>query len=70
MRQWRGFVEAKAAHLESLSPLAILARGYSLTRRPADDRWIRSAAALSPGDEIVTRFAEGEATSRVERIDP
>ncbi len=69
MRASRGLVEAKAAHLESLSPLAILARGYSLTRRLADDRWIRSAETLSPGDEIVTRFARGEVTSRVEKVD-
>jgi exodeoxyribonuclease VII large subunit len=68
MRASRGLVEAKAAHLESLSPLAILGRGYSLTRRPADDGWIRSADVLSPGDEIVTRFARGEVTSRVEKV--
>ncbi|HTU25693.1 MAG TPA: exodeoxyribonuclease VII large subunit [Pirellulales bacterium] len=58
--------ETRAAQLESLSPLAILGRGYSLTRKRADGLAIRSAEMLSPGDEIVTRFAQGEVTSRVE----
>jgi exodeoxyribonuclease VII large subunit len=60
---------AKTAHLESLSPLAILARGYSLTRRLADGQLVGSADDLAPGDRIVTRFAAGEVTSRVEGSD-
>jgi exonuclease VII large subunit len=44
----------------------VLARGYSLTQRAADGSIIRNAAELSPGDEIVTRFNSGRATSRVE----
>jgi len=59
-------LETTAAWLEGLSPLATLARGYSVTRRAADARIIRRAADLSPGDRLITRFAEGEATSRVE----
>jgi exodeoxyribonuclease VII large subunit len=70
LRHCRGLVEAKAAHLESLSPLAILGRGYSLTRRAGEPRWIHAADELAPGDEIVTRFAQGEATSRVEKVRP
>jgi exodeoxyribonuclease VII large subunit len=55
-----------AAQLESLSPLAVLSRGYSLTRRATDGLLVRCAADLNAGDTIITRFAEGEATSRVE----
>jgi len=58
-----------AARLESLSPLAVLARGYSVTRRTDDGRIIRDAAELAPGDQVTTRFAHGEARSRVEAID-
>jgi len=29
---------------------------------------VRSACELAPGDEIVTRFAQGRAASRIERI--
>ncbi len=69
LRHARSVLEAKTAHLESLSPLAILARGYSLTRRLTDGRLIRSAAESAPGDRIATRFADGEVTSRVENLD-
>ena len=61
---------AIAAHLESLSPLGVLARGYSLTRRVDDSVLVRDARALAIGDRIVTRFAAGEAISRVEAVEP
>jgi exodeoxyribonuclease VII large subunit len=60
---------ALAAQLETLSPLNVLARGYSLTRT-ADGRLVRSAAEVQPGDELVTRVASGEIVSRVERMSP
>ncbi|MBN2578080.1 MAG: exodeoxyribonuclease VII large subunit [Pirellulales bacterium] len=59
---------AMAARLESLSPLAVLGRGYSLTQRLADGRIVRSAVELSVGEQIATRFAAGRAVSRVEEI--
>jgi exodeoxyribonuclease VII large subunit len=68
LRRARSMLEGKTAHLESLSPLAILARGYSLTRRLADGRLVRDAAELAAGDRIVTRLATGEVTSRVEDV--
>ena len=68
LRQARQQVEATAARLESLSPLAVLGRGYSLTQRTADGRLIHDAAELAPGEQISTRFARGEAVSQVERI--
>ena len=59
---------AIAGRLESLSPLGVLARGYSLTTRLADGRLVEDAAALSAGDQIKTRFAQGAAISRVEEV--
>ena len=59
--------ESIAARLESLSPLAVLGRGYSVTRRTSDGQVIRDAAELNPGERITTRFAHGEATSHVEQ---
>jgi len=53
--------------LEALNPLAVLARGYSITRKAADGRIVRDAGQLAPGDQLITRFARGEATSRVEQ---
>jgi len=59
---------ALAARLESLSPLGVLARGYSLTQRTADGQLVADAATLAIGDEITTRFAQGHAVSRVTEI--
>jgi exodeoxyribonuclease VII large subunit len=65
----RQLLAAVAAQLESLSPLAILGRGYSLTTRVADGRLIDDASVLREGDEIRTRFAQGQAVSAVKRLE-
>jgi len=62
-------VEAKAVQLESLSPLGVLARGYSLTTRTADGGLVRSARDVASGELVRTRLADGEITSRVEVAD-
>jgi exodeoxyribonuclease VII large subunit len=62
-------VAALAAQLESLSPLNVLSRGYSLTRTP-DGRVVQDAAAIRPGDVIRTRLGRGELVSRVEEVHP
>jgi exodeoxyribonuclease VII large subunit len=69
LRQSKQGLDALAAQLDSLSPLAVLSRGYSLTHRLSDARLIRDAADLSPGDLLQTRFAQGRAVSRVERLE-
>ncbi len=63
-------LEAKAAQLESLSPLGILSRGYSLTARAEDNTIVRSVRDVSAGGLLRTRLAEGEIISRVERVSP
>lgn len=63
-------VEAIAGRLESLSPLGVLARGYSLTQRVRDGRVVRDASELEPGAQIRTRLARGEVVSRVEQVEP
>jgi exodeoxyribonuclease VII large subunit len=60
---------ALAAQLESLSPLAILGRGYSLTTRLSNGALIDDAGALAIGDQIRTRFAHGQAISEVKRVE-
>ena len=61
--------DSLAARLDSLSPLAVLGRGYSLTQRTADGVVIRDAGQLAAGDQLRTRFARGEAVSRVEQVE-
>lgn len=60
---------ALAGRLETLSPLNVLSRGYSLTRTE-DGRLIRDATTVQPGDRLITRLASGEITSRVEDAAP
>ncbi len=54
--------------LESLSPLGVLARGYSVTTRTDNGAVVRDATTLSIGDQITTRLASGAVVSKIERI--
>jgi exodeoxyribonuclease VII large subunit len=65
----RGRLDATAAQLDSLSPLAVLGRGYSITERLPSGEVVRDASALAPGERIRTRLASGGAISRIEEID-
>ncbi len=58
-------VAGVAARLETLSPLNVLARGYSLTQTERGDL-VRSADDVAPGDVLVTRVERGTIRSRVE----
>jgi exodeoxyribonuclease VII large subunit len=51
--------------LNSLSPLAVLDRGYALVLS-SQGTLIRSTAQLTAGDQVTTRLADGAFTSRVE----
>ncbi len=62
-------VQAKANQLESLSPLAVLARGYSVTLTAEDGAVVRDAGRLQVGDLLRTRYGTGESVSRVELIE-
>ncbi len=58
-----------AARLESLSPLNVLARGYSLTQTTAGEL-VRDSQELTVGQILHTRLDRGEFWSRVERTAP
>ena len=58
-------LDAVAERVRLLDPVHTMARGWSITRT-TDGRTVRSAAELQPGDHIITTFATGTATSRVE----
>jgi exodeoxyribonuclease VII large subunit len=53
------------ASLNALSPLAVLQRGYSLTKRADDDSVLRDANDVATGDRISTLFAKGSVLSEV-----
>ncbi len=62
-------VQARASQLESLSPLAVLTRGYSVTQCGRDGAVVRNAGTLNVGDQLLTRYATGITKSRVESIE-
>ena len=62
-REERRLVAAESK-LMLLDPSNPLKRGYSLTL-DASGAIVRSVSAVSPGDMLVTRFADGEVNSRV-----
>jgi exodeoxyribonuclease VII large subunit len=56
---------AAAGLVESVSPLRVLARGFSVTTREGSAAPLLDAAGLRPGDRVRTRFARGEVRSEV-----
>jgi len=60
---------AMSGRLESLSPLAVLSRGYSVTQIAADGRIVRDAADVAVGELLNTRLEKGTLLSRVEKIE-
>lgn len=66
----RARLERAEAALRALSPLAVLARGWSLTTTGAG-RLVRAASDAPPGTPLCTRLADGATLhSTVQRIEP
>ena len=57
-----------AGKIKDLSPLSILQRGYSITRKLPGKTILKDVSALNRGDNIHITLAEGEIESRVEKI--
>ena len=55
-------------HLEALSPLGNLDRGFSLCERREDGRLVRTSADLRAGDRVKLRFHRGSADATIEEI--
>jgi exodeoxyribonuclease VII large subunit len=60
---------ALSGKLDSLSPLAVLGRGYSLTQDAKSEKLVTSVKQLKTGSEIRTRLAEGSVVSTVSKIE-
>ena len=59
--------QALAGQLETLSPIGVLARGYSLTTLEGNGALVIDADTVQPGELIRTRLARGQLVSCVER---
>jgi exodeoxyribonuclease VII large subunit len=61
-----GVLAGSAGRLEGASPVAILARGYSLARKVGESSFIVDARSVAVGDRIETRLSRGSLVSRIE----
>ena len=67
--QHRVRAERMMTALESLSPLAILERGYALVFDPSG-KLLKDAAQVQAGDEITARLARGDIQATVKTKRP
>jgi exodeoxyribonuclease VII large subunit len=58
-------LSAAVAQLHAFSPLAVISRGYSITRGLPSGRIVRRVSAVRPGDDLETRVEDGDILSRV-----
>ncbi len=66
LQESRSGLQRESALLHSLSPLQVLARGYSIVRLLPQEKVVRDSSMLSPGDRLRISFHKGESTCRVE----
>jgi len=60
---------ASVGRLHSLSPLAVLGRGYAVCWDGARDKIIRRAVDVSAGDAVRVTLGEGEIACQVTRVE-
>jgi len=74
LRQRQGSLAVLCGKLDAISPLRVLARGYSLTQRvdtkTGQKQVLNHFESASPGDILITRLASGSIRSRVEEAFP
>jgi exodeoxyribonuclease VII large subunit len=64
LSNWSQRLALNNTKLIALNPMAVLARGYTITETE-DGRLLKSAQEVKPGDVLVTRWAKGTALSKV-----
>lgn len=61
-------LEKAAGTLDALSPLALLARGYAVCRKPGDGTVVKSIHQAAIGAPVQVRVSDGEFSCRVEAV--
>jgi exodeoxyribonuclease VII large subunit len=59
-------LDGLAARLESLSPMATLARGFAIVRLEETETLVHSVTQVSPGDRLSVCVADGAFGAQVE----
>ncbi|HBB18306.1 MAG: exodeoxyribonuclease VII large subunit [Syntrophus sp. RIFOXYC2_FULL_54_9] len=67
-QQWKNRVRSSIALLDSLSPLSILNRGYSITRRLPDGLILRDPSEVRTGQEVDIRLYAGGLRAKITEI--
>jgi exodeoxyribonuclease VII large subunit len=62
----RNYLGKLLSNLDNLSPLAILKRGYSITRKHPSDEIVKDAHAVKRGDKVKVKFYRGGILCEVE----
>ena len=65
----RGTVKGLMGKLDSLSPLSILQRGYSITRKLPSLRIVRRASQVKQGDQVEVRLFQGTLVCDIDRTE-
>jgi exodeoxyribonuclease VII large subunit len=60
----RSAVAGLTQTLGAVGPQTVLARGYAVVRRAADDRVVRSVKQVKPGDGLSVRVSDGSFSAR------
>lgn len=64
---WHRLTSADAV-LRASDPMAILARGFAVVRRPGNNAAVRNASDLGPDDTVSITFAAGKAAAKIVEV--
>jgi len=66
---WRSRTQSLNLRLESVNPHAVLARGYSISRKLPERRILKDTKDLEIGDEVEIQFLRGKAGAQIKTKD-
>lgn len=68
LKAFKERLQKNSAVLETLSPLAVLQRGYSITSSIASGKVVRQTDGLKVGEDVNVRLARGNFNAKIEKI--
>jgi len=68
LREARQAIESSAGKLDSLSPLRVLERGYSITRILSSQQVVKESSMVSQGDRVNVVLGKGTIDCKVDKV--